>query len=450
MAGPPDARGCYSCGGEDDQPAGDNCSVFVDRAALLARAGDGGAGSASVLREPFKPKGGPNGGDGGEGGDVVLRVDPSLFDLSGVADRPHRRAPSGSPGSSNNRRGADGPDLVIPVPDGTVVADERGLVADLVGEGSSVVVARGGRGGRGSSALASRRNRVPRVAEPGEPGEERRVDLELRLVADVGLIGLPNAGKSTLLSKLTSARPKVAAYPFTTLAPNLGVAGEVAGEGERFVVADIPGVIQGAHRGKGLGLTFLRHVSRCRVLLYVLDLTGEPEADLATVRSEVKAHDPSLAERPSLVVGTKADLIGDVQPSVGIDAVVSGETGEGVHELLERVSHLVDDARRREPPRSTYVVMRPARDQFSVTREGDRFRVTGPTVERWVAETNLGDERSVLSLQRRLARAGVERKLAEAGAKRGDEVLIGSGAFEFFPDLEAGSDPGSGSPPGGG
>src|SRR3989442_1871468 len=217
-------------------------TMSTDGTTWFVKAGDGGAGSASVRREPFNPRGGPDGGDGGRGGDVILRVDRSVFDLAELADRPHRKARGGGPGRSNNRHGADGGNLVLAVPDGTVVAADRGPVADLVGEGAKAVVAHGGRGGRGSAALSSPRNRLPRVAEPGEPGEEAKLQLELRLVADVGLVGLPNAGKSTLLSRLTAARPKIADYPFTTLTPNLGL----AGNDERFVGAHVPGVIEGA------------------------------------------------------------------------------------------------------------------------------------------------------------------------------------------------------------
>jgi len=365
---------------------------------------------------------------------VVLRVDPSVFDLSGLADRPHHRAGSGGPGRRNNRHGAKGAGLVLPVPDGTVVRDARGLVADLVGKGSEVVAARGGRGGRGNASVASPRNRVPRVAEQGEPGEEARLELELRLVADVGLVGLPNAGKSTLLSRLTAARPKVADYPFTTLHPNLGVAET---PGERYVVADVPGLIEGAHEGRGLGLEFLRHVARCRVLLYVVDLGGaSPEHDLAVVREEVAAFDPSLAERRSLVVGTKADLLPEwpSRPPEGVDLVVSGQTGHGVEAVRERVAGEVAAARAEEPPRESFVVLRPAREPFAVRREGEAFRVSGPRVERWVAEVDMDDEGQVAALQRRLIRAGVERRLAEAGAGAGDEVRIGGTAFEFQPD----------------
>jgi GTP-binding protein len=420
-------------------PCGDNRHVFVDQVKLVARGGKGGAGSASMRREPYSPHGGPDGGDGGKGGDVIVRVDPSMFDLGAYSDRPHQRAKDGGTGGKNNRHGANGADLVLPVPDGTVVRDERGPVADLVGAGESVVVASGGRGGRGNASLASPRNRAPRVAESGESGEERTLELELRLVADVGLVGPPNAGKSTLLSKLTAARPKVAPYPFTTLSPNVGV----AGHDERFVVADVPGLIEGAHEGKGLGLTFLRHVSRCLVLVYVVDLTGDPLGDLEAVRSEVAAFDATLAERRALAVGTKLDLL-DPRPTEspdGIDLMVSGLTGEGLEELERHLAEQVRLAREEQPPRSSHVVIRPARQPFTVTKEGDRFLVKGPRVERWVAEVDMDDERQVAELQRRLVRAGVERRLAEAGARRGDEVVIGRTAFEFIPDRRAEADP---------
>jgi GTP-binding protein len=270
------------------------------------------------------------------------------------------------------------------------------------------------------------------VAERGEPGEEARLELELRLVADVGLVGPPNAGKSTLLSRLTAARPKIAEYPFTTIEPNLGVAGDE----ERFVVADVPGLIEGAHLGKGLGLTFLRHVSRCRALVYVVDLSGDPEGDLETVRNEVAAFDQALSERRSIAVGTKADLLERGARSLppGIALAVSGVTGEGVEELASRIAEEVAAARAEEPARSSYVVLRPGREPFVIRREGEHYVVVGPKVERWVAETDLEDPRQVAALQRRLVRAGVERRLAEAGARRGDEVVIGGRAFEFIPE----------------
>lgn len=407
---------------------------FVDEVTVFARAGRGGDGSASLLREPFKPKGGPDGGDGGRGGDVVFEVSLGVRDLSSLADHPQPRAGSGKPGGPNRRTGAEGEDLVIAVPDGTLVFDDDGLLADLVGEGARAVVARAGRGGRGSASLASRRNRVPREAEAGEPGEEKRLRVELRVVADVGLVGLPNAGKSTLLSRLTAARPKIAAYPFTTLGPNLGVA-----EGEhRFVVADVPGLVEGAHEGKGLGDRFLRHVARCRALVMVVDLSAaDPAADLAAVRKELEAHDPELAARPFVVAGTKADLVGDAAEAarrLHREAVaVSGLTGEGIDDLAGLLAELAKRASEGEERRS-FVVLRPARLRFAVRREGGGFRVVGRAVERWVAETDFEDPRKVVQLQKRLVKEGVEKQLAAMGARRGDEVLIADRAFEFLPE----------------
>jgi GTP-binding protein len=406
--------------------------AFVDEVTVFARGGDGGHGSASLHSEPYKPLGGPDGGDGGRGGDVVFEVSPRVRDLSALADRPHLRAPAGRGGASNRRTGADGAEMVVPVPEGTMVFDDDGPLADLVGEGSRVVVARGGRGGRGNASLASRRNRVPRTAEAGEPGEDRRLRVELRIVADIGLVGLPNAGKSTLLSVLTAARPKIADYPFTTLDPNLGVA-----EGrERFVVADIPGLIEGASEGRGLGHRFLRHVTRTRALVFAVDLSAaDPANDLTTLRRELDAYDPTLSDKPSIVVGTKGDLVEDAAERArlpGDAIVVSALTGAGIDALADRLSSLAAAAPDEEP--RSYVVLRPGRPRFEVRREGERFRVVGRGVERWVAETDLEDPGQIARLQKRLAREGVERQLAAAGARRGDEVVIGSSMFEFIPE----------------
>jgi GTP-binding protein len=412
--------------------------AFVDEISVSVRAGRGGNGSASLHSEPYKPRGGPDGGNGGPGGDVVVRVSKRLRDLAWLADHPHQAAGDGKPGRSTNRSGGDGADVVLEVPDGTVVFDEQGLLADLVGEGASAVVARGGRGGRGNAALSSSRNRVPRSAEPGEVGEEKRVRLEVRTVADVGLVGLPNAGKSTLLAALTAARPKVADYPFTTLSPNLGVA-----EGDqRFVVADIPGLIEGASEGKGLGHRFLRHVVRCRALVLVVDLaSNDPAADLATLRAELRAYDPELQRRSSLVVGTKTDLVEDPAASAMIlgpgATVVSAATGEGIEALRVRLQELSAVAEAAEPERRPHVVLRPARPAFAVRREGDRFLVEGRNVERWVRDTDLDDEAEVTSLQKRLVRAGVERQLTAAGARKGDDVMIAGFVFEFIPEVDS-------------
>jgi GTPase len=411
--------------------------AFVDEVTVFARGGRGGNGSSSTLREPYNPRGGPDGGDGGPGGDVVFEVSTGARDLSWLADHPHVRAPNGGPGGKRGRTGAAGEDLVIRVPDGTRVEDEDGLLADLVGEGARAVVARGGRGGRGNAALATRRERVPRSAEPGEAGEDHRLSVELRTVADLGLVGLPNAGKSTLLATFTAANPKIADYPFTTLSPNLGV----AGDDERFVVADVPGLIEGASEGRGLGHRFLRHVSRCRALVLVVDLSSpDPAADLEVVRSELGAYDASLLSRPSLVTGTKADLAPEVdaQAVLGSGATaVSAVTGEGMDRLRQRLAALAKQAEAVAEERTAYVVLRPARPRFTVTRDGERFRVVGRGVERWVSETDLEDPVKVERLQRRLVKEGVERELVSAGARRGDEVLIGEVAFEFIPEGEA-------------
>jgi GTPase len=408
---------------------------FVDEVTVFVAGGRGGDGSASIRREPFTPRGGPDGGDGGDGGDVVFEASSEVHDLSALADRPHRKAEAGGPGARSRRTGARGEDLLVRVPDGTRVEEDYDLVADLVGEGSRAIVARGGRGGRGNAALAVRRDRVPRWAEAGEAGEERRLRLELRTVADLGLVGLPNAGKSTLLSALTAARPKIADYPFTTLAPNLGVAN---GE-RRMIVADVPGVVEGAHEGRGLGHRFLRHVARCRALVLVVDLSSpDPPDDLRVVRRELELYDPDLADRPWIPVGTKADLVRDAAAGargLGPDALaVSAVTGEGL-EALER--RLVELVRTTPPePERPIVTLRPARAPFVVRREGARFRVVGRGVERWVHEADLEDPTSVAALQRRLVTEGVEHELAAAGARRGDEVVIGDQAFEFIPEEE--------------
>ncbi|HEV3474911.1 MAG TPA: GTPase ObgE [Actinomycetota bacterium] len=404
---------------------------FVDEAVIFARGGRGGNGAASFRQEAHTPRGGPDGGDGGKGGDVVLLVSPEVYDLSWVARHPHQRADDGKHGQGNNRRGGDGRDLIVKVPDGTLVREERGPVADLVGAGARAVVASGGRGGRGNASLSSARNRAPRTAEQGEAGEEHRLDLELRLVADIGLVGLPNAGKSTLLGALTAAKPKVADYPFTTLSPNLGVAGD---DEARYVVADVPGLVEGAHAGKGLGDRFLRHVSRCRAIAYVVDASApDPRADLEAVRKEVEAFDPDMAARQSVTVVTKVDLVAADVPVVADDQVaVSGVTGRGIEDLAERLADLVASAP--APARESHVVLRPGREPFTVRKVAERrFRVEGRSVERWVRDADLEDPRQVIALQQRLRKAGVDKRLAQEGAREGDEVLIAGRAFEYFP-----------------
>jgi len=412
--------------------------AFVDECTLCVTSGRGGDGSVSMHSEPYKARGGPDGGSGGNGGSVILEVTAGIHDLSWLAEHPHPRAPNGANGRSTRRDGASGKDLVLPVPDGTVVFDEDGFVADLTGVGSRAVVAAGGRGGRGNSLLTSSRNRAPRFAEPGESAEERTITLELRTVADVGLVGLPNAGKSTLLSRLTAAKPKIADYPFTTLTPNLGVAGM---DSDRFVVADVPGLIEGAAEGRGLGHRFLRHVVRCRALVLVVDLSApDPSADLGVLRAELAAYDETLAARPAVIAATKADLVEDAAgaSALGRDVVVvSAMTGEGIDDLMERLGLLAKEAAAAEEAYQPTVVLRPGRPRFTVQRRPDGgWEVSGRSVERWIMETDLEDEREVTILQSRLKKEGIDRKLAALGAKAGDDVHIKGRVFEYVPEVD--------------
>ncbi len=421
--------------------------AFVDECSLFVESGRGGDGSASLHSEPYKPRGGPDGGDGGPGGSVVLEVSPDVRDLKRLADHPHQKASPGSPGRSSRRHGAAGKDLVVAVPDGTVVHDDQGLLADLVGPGARAIVARGGRGGRGNARLATSRNRVPRVAEHGEDGEQVRLRVELRTVADVGLVGLPNAGKSTLLGVLSAAKPKIADYPFTTLTPNLGVTG---GDGDRFVIADVPGLIEGAAGGRGLGHRFLRHVMRCRALVLVVDLSAaSPGDDLRVLRDELAAYDPELPAKLSLVVGAKADLVEDPLSAVasldGAGLAVSALRGDGVADLGGTIASLAAEAAANEGERQPHVVLRPGRPRFTVSRSDDgTFHVRGRTVERWVTETDLDDEEQVAVLQSRLKKEGVDRRLAALGARLGDDVEIGGRVFDYVPgDADRASGPGT-------
>ena len=427
---------------------------FVDRAVLHVAAGDGGNGVASVHREKFKPLGGPDGGNGGDGGDVVLVVDPSVTSLLDYHRHPHRRAASGKAGQGAHRNGADGADVVLPVPDGTVVKSLDGeVLADLVGAGTAYVVARGGRGGLGNAALASLRRKAPGFALLGEPGERRDVVLELKTVADVALIGFPNAGKSSLVAALSAARPKIADYPFTTLVPHLGVvtAGETV-----FTVADVPGLIPGASTGRGLGLEFLRHVERCAVLVHVVDCATEepgrdPESDVDTIEAELTAYG-GLGERPRLVALNKSDVptareLADlVAPDLrrrGLETyVVSAATHEGLRELAFALARHVQQARAAAPaPEPTRLVLRPpAVDDagFTVERAGDGFVVRGAKPERWVRQTDFGNDEAVGYLADRLARLGVEDALAAAGAKPRSAVTIGEVTFDWEPAIAAG------------
>jgi len=423
---------------------------FADRVTLQVQAGHGGNGCASIHREKFKPLGGPDGGNGGRGGDVILEVDASSATLLDFHRRPVRRAGHGRPGEGSNRTGADGTDLIIPVPNGTEVKTADGdVLADLVGVGTRFVAAAGGRGGLGNAALASPRRKAPGFALKGEPGQQRDLVLELKTVADVGLVGFPNAGKSSLIAAMSAARPKIADYPFTTLIPNLGVveAGDV-----QFVVADVPGLIPGASQGRGLGHDFLRHVERCSTLVHVLDCATEepgrdPISDLAAIEAELQAYGDAtgaeLVTRPRLIALNKidvpaarelADLVKPEFEERGFGVFeISAATGEGLRPLSFAMAALVaaDRAARpaEQPAERVRVKVRvQAADEpgFEVVRLGeDTFLIMGEKPRRWVQQTDFGNDEAVGYLADRLARLGVEEALAEAGAEPGAEVLIG-------------------------
>ncbi len=413
--------------------------AFVDEARIEVFAGAGGNGSAAFHREPYKPKGGPDGGDGGRGGHVILRADSSVGTLLDVRNHPHLKAGRGLHGSGKTRHGADGQDRVILVPEGTVVLDESGVVlADLAASGQEMVAARGGRAGRGNARFATSTRQAPTFAEKGEPGEHRVLRLELRLLADVGLVGFPNAGKSTLIARISAARPKVADYPFTTLTPNLGV---VSYDDESFVVADIPGLVPGASRGKGLGHRFLRHVSRAAVLVFLVDTTAQdrkPVDDVEALKKELNAFDPELSDRPGLVVATKIDagrgILSDVLEVYPDALAVSAVTGEGINELVGRLAKEVVDARSVRPVPTGYVRHVTREDPISVERENGAWRVRGRRPERAVATTNMDNDEAVARLQRTLLKMGVERALADAGAATGEEVRIGDTSFDYEPE----------------
>jgi GTPase len=412
-------------------------SQFVDEVALNVRGGDGGAGAVSFRREAHVPRGGPDGGDGGKGGDVWLVADHQMASLLAFRDHPHRRAASGTHGAGRARHGSSGADLRVAVPEGTVVTADGNVVADLVGDGDAWLAARGGRGGRGNARFLSNRRRAPSFAEQGEVGEEQWLKLELKLMADVALVGFPNAGKSTLISRVSAARPKIADYPFTTLVPNLGV---VRSGGRELVMADIPGLVEGASEGKGLGHQFLRHIERARALVVLLDLAqadGVPPQDQERILlRELGSHRPELLDRPRLVIGTKADAPVFDWHGPRVSAV----TGEGLPELLHRVGALVEEARAAGPAREAYVVHRPEPEGIRVERADDgAFVVRGRAAERAVAVTDLTNAQALAYVHDRLSRLGVDKALARAGARPGDTVRVGSMSFEFAEDAPVGA-----------
>jgi GTP-binding protein len=420
-------------------------SGFIDRAQLHAKGGDGGAGAVSFRREAHVDKGGPDGGDGGGGGDVWLLADTNHSSLLGFTDHPFRRATDGVHGQGKRKHGARGEDLVVPVPVGTSVATLAGeRLCDLAVAGDRFLVAAGGEGGHGNARFGSNRRRAPSFAEQGERGEERWCDLELRLAADVALIGFPNVGKSTLLSRVSAAKPKIADYPFTTLVPHLGVVrvGERPGrpfEATEFVMADVPGLIEGAAEGRGLGHEFLRHVERARVLCVMVDLSegaaASPERQHEVLLAELASHLPELADRPRVVIGSKCDV---AEPSATeasfVELAVSSQRGDNLDVLVGRLAELVRAARHAEAAvaAATPRVHRPRTEEVEVHRltEGS-FEVTGRAAVRAVGLSDLTDLGALDELHRRLERLGVDRALARAGARDGDDVLIGGVALTW-------------------
>ncbi|MFD4372009.1 GTPase ObgE [Streptomyces sp. NPDC058486] len=437
-------------------------TTFVDRVELHVAAGNGGHGCASVHREKFKPLGGPDGGNGGRGGDVILVVDQSVTTLLEYHHSPHRKATNGKPGEGGNRAGKDGQDLVLYVPDGTVVLDKKGdTLADLVGHGTTYVAAQGGRGGLGNAALSSARRKAPGFALLGEPGDLDDIVLELKTVADVALVGYPSAGKSSLISVLSAAKPKIADYPFTTLVPNLGV---VTAGSTVYTIADVPGLIPGASQGRGLGLEFLRHVERCSVLVHVLDTATlesdrDPVSDLDIIEEELKQYG-GLDDRPRIVVLNKIDIpdgqdLADmIRPELEERGYrvfeVSAVARTGLKELSFALADIVGKARAAKPKEeATRIVIRPkAVDDagFTVTydEQEDVYRVRGEKPERWVRQTDFNNDEAVGYLADRLNRLGVEDALLKAGARAGDGVAIGSEenavVFDWEPTLVAGAE----------
>ena len=411
--------------------------MFVDEGQIHVKAGDGGAGAVSFRREAHVALGGPDGGDGGNGGSVWLVADHNVASLLSFKDHPHRRAGSGGHGQGKGRHGRSGTDVDVPVPEGTVVRDERGAVlADLSEAGARWLAARGGQGGRGNARFLSNRRRAPAFAEQGEIGEEHWHNLELKLMADVALVGFPNSGKSTLISRISAAKPKIANYPFTTLEPHLGV---VRFDDHELVVADIPGLVEGASEGRGLGHRFLRHIERARVLLVLIDLASDegrsPAEQERVLLSELGNYQLPLLERPRLVVGSRADLAAPpLRESAGLP-LISAVTGEGLSQLLGRLSDLVERARAAQPALRRVVLHRPEPSGVLVERAPDgSLVVRGRQAERAVALSDLTDAGALAYAQGQLRRLGVDRALARAGARQGDRVRVGGFEFEWEPD----------------
>ncbi|MFM8191659.1 MAG: GTPase ObgE [Candidatus Nanopelagicus sp.] len=436
-------------------------TTFVDRVTLHADAGKGGDGCVSVHREKFKPLGGPDGGNGGRGGDIVLVVDPDVTTLLDFHHSPHRKSTDGKKGAGDFCNGADGKDLILSVPNGTVVKDVNGnTIADLIGFGTRFMAAQGGKGGLGNAGLANSKRRAPGFALLGEPGETRTLFLELKSVADIGLVGYPSAGKSSLIAAISAARPKIADYPFTTLVPNLGVV--QAGE-TRFTAADVPGLIPGASQGKGLGHEFLRHVERCAALVHVLDCATletdrDPVKDFDVIEEELKQYG-GLSDRPRIIALNKidipdgkamADLVQKTLEARGFPVFqVSAASREGMQELIYAMAQIIQKVRKEQKAdQVARIVLRPIPVDDAgfevIANEDGTFNITGDKPERWVKQTDFANAEAIGYLADRLASYGVERELYKKGAKAGDEVRIGQGddavIFDWEPSIEAGAE----------
>ncbi|HEY4601179.1 MAG TPA: GTPase ObgE [Cerasibacillus sp.] len=425
--------------------------MFVDQVSIYVKAGDGGNGIVAFRREKYVPMGGPAGGDGGRGGDVVFQVDEGLNTLMDFRYNRHFKAKRGENGMSKNKHGKDAEPLIVPVPPGTTVLDEETNepIADLTEHGQKAVIARGGRGGRGNVKFASPRDPAPNIAENGEPGEELQVKVELKVIADVGLVGFPSVGKSTLLSVVSAAKPKIADYHFTTLAPNLGVV--ETKDHRTFVMADLPGLIEGAHEGVGLGHQFLRHVERTRVLIHVIDMSGlegrDPFADYKQINAELKAYDETLIERPQIIAANKMDMPGAednlavFKEQIGDDVPIypiSGMTRKGVNELLYATADLLERIPKQKPIEESSeekVIYRHKEKEtpFEVTRDVDgALLVTGDKIERLFKMTDFTREEAVRRFARQMRTMGVDSALREKGATDGDTVRILGYEFEFI------------------
>lgn len=426
---------------------------FVDQVDITVKAGDGGDGMVAFRREKFVPRGGPSGGDGGHGGNVIIRADAKLNTLVDLRYKKHYAAENGEKGGTNNKHGKDGEDLVLRVPVGTVVidADTEQVIADLVHDGQECIAARGGKGGRGNASFATSTLQTPRFAEKGEPGEERHIRLELKLLADVGIVGYPNVGKSTLISRISSAKPKIADYPFTTLVPNLGV---VRVDDRSFVVADMPGLIEGAHEGAGLGHVFLRHIERTRLLVHMIDVSGlsgrDPMHDFESINKELKAHSERLASLPQIVALNKVDMPGAreiidrVKPQLearGFEVFeISALTGQGIQPLLYRIAEKLDELPREEytpVEEVAYFTVEREEETWDARKIGEHeFLVEGRPVETLVQRTDLNNEYALRRLHRQLEKMGVIKRLRELGAQHGDTVKIANMEFDFVDEAQ--------------